>query len=152
MTNDSGSPRAWRLVEVWGDTVDQRHLAWAIAIGIVVSLTGFLVANHVLAASVTRPELARAYAMLAGLAGCVLAGTISALLFKPKRVVVEGRDADPVWRQEVLARLAEETGDLGSVADLPQSVIDEMKALEIHDLFADFRPAARRAANRTVSP
>lgn len=147
MTNDSGSPRPWRLVEVWGDTVDQRHLAWAIVIGIAVSLAGFLAANHVLATTVARPELARAYAMLAGLAGCVLAGVISALLFKPKRVVVEGSDVDPVWRQEVLDRMAEETGDLGSVHDLPQSVVDEMKALEIHDLFANHPRAARRTGS-----
>lgn len=147
MTNDSGTPRPWRLVEVWGDTVDQTHLAGAIAIGIGVSMAAFLVANHVLAATVTRPELARAYAMLAGLAGCVLAGVVSALLFKPKRVVVEGSDVDPVWRQEVLTRMAEATGDLGSMDDLPRSVVDEMKALEIHDLFAQHPRAGRRTGS-----
>jgi hypothetical protein len=130
------------LVEVWGDTADERHLAWSIAIGLGVSLAGFLVANRVLTASVGTPELARAYAMLAGLAGCLLSGVICAAAFAPKREVVEGPHADPFWRQEVLAKLAEETGGLGCVADLPPAVVREMKELEIYDLFASFQPAA----------
>jgi len=145
MTDNNGSPRAGRLVEVWGDTVDQRHLGCAIAIGVAISLGGFLGANHVLAASVSRPELARTYAMLAGLVGCVIAGVVCAFLFKPKRLVIEGRDADPFWRQDVLEKLAGETGDLGAIADLPASVIQEMKELEIYELFASFRPASRIA-------
>ena len=30
-----------RLAEVWSDTVDLRHLAWAIGIGITISVAGF---------------------------------------------------------------------------------------------------------------
>jgi hypothetical protein len=142
-----GAPRAgqehWRLVEIWGDTADLGHLAWSIAIGIGVSLAGYLVASRVLDSTVRTPELARAYAMLAGLAGCVLSGLICALLFAPKREVVEGAAADPRWREEVLAELAGEHGDLGSVDDLPPSVVREMKELEIHDLFASYKPRAR---------
>ena len=40
-----------------------------------------------------------------------------------------------------------DTGDLGSVDDLPQSVVDEMKALEIHDLFARHPRAGRRTGS-----
>jgi len=131
------STRPWRLVEVWGDTVDTRHLAWSIAIGLGVSLAGFLIARRLLVSAVATPELARAYAMLAGLAGCVLSGVICARIFPPKREVVEG-DAvvDPTWRMEVLARLAEEHGDLGKLADLPPVVVAEMKELGLYDLFA----------------
>jgi hypothetical protein len=99
----------------------------------------------VLDSTVRTPELARAYAMLAGLAGCVLSGLICALLFAPKREVVEGAAADPRWREEVLAELAGEHGDLGSVDDLPPSVVREMKELEIYDLFASYKPRARSA-------
>jgi multidrug transporter EmrE-like cation transporter len=142
---DSKATRPWRLVEVWGDTADQSHLAWSVGIGIVVSLGGFLIANSVLRTSLNSPELARAYAMLAGLAGCVASGVICAVLFKPKREVVEGPGADPFWRQEVLAKLTEQYGDLGSVADLPPAVVKEMKELEIYDLFANFKPASDTA-------
>lgn len=133
----------WQLVEVWGDTADVKHLAWAIVLGIGISLPAYLLAARMLTAFVSSPELAKAYGMLAGLGGCVIAGVMCALLFKPKRVVVEGEAADPFWRQEVLAKLAEQTGDLGSVADLPPGVVQEMKELQIYDLFLDYEKSSR---------
>jgi len=143
--------RPWRLVEVWGDTADEAHLAWSIGIGIVLSLAAYLVANRLFRASVASPDLARAYAMLAGLAGCVASGVLCAALFPPKRDVVEGAHADPAWRQEVLARLAEQVGDLGAVSDLPPAVIAEMRELEIYELFARWRPAADAAPASIVA-
>jgi len=147
MKTDSAGRASWRLVEIWGDTADLGHLAWSIAIGLGVSLAGFLVANRVLASTVATPELARAYAMLAGLGGCVVSGVICALLFAPKREVVEGTEADPRWREEVLAELAGEHGTLGSVADLPPSVVREMKELEIYDLFASYQSRQSRRSS-----
>ena len=149
------STRPWRLVEVWGDTVDTRHLAWSIAIGLGVSLAGFLIARRLLVSAVATPELARAYAMLAGLAGCVLSGVICARIFPPKREVVEG-DAvvDPAWRLEVLARLDEEHGGLGKLADLPPVVVAEMKELGLYDLFAahEKNAPAQRTARASATP
>ncbi|WNG25323.1 hypothetical protein F0U62_15775 [Cystobacter fuscus] len=139
------NPRHGHLAEVWGDTVDLRHLAWSIGIGLVVSLSCFLLASHLLADRVGSAALARAYAMLAGLAGCVLSGVICGVLFPPKREVVEGGEADPSWRQEVLNELAAQSGGLGSVAELPPSVVDEMKALHIYELFANAPPARAEA-------
>ena len=137
------TPPGRQLVEVWGDTADTRHLAWAILLGIGISLAGFFAASRVLASQVASPDLARAYAMLAGLGGCLLAGLVCAALFKPKRVVVEGHAADPYWREEVLRQLAEQTGDLGSVADLPPEVVAEMQELEIYELFVAHEKQAR---------
>ena len=37
-----------QLYEVWGDTVDSRHLGYSILIGAVVSLSAFFIAQHVL--------------------------------------------------------------------------------------------------------
>ncbi|WP_313620168.1 hypothetical protein [Achromobacter sp.] len=134
-----------RLAEVWSDTVDLRHLAWAIVIGIAISVAGFFAASRWLRGVVASPELAHAYAMLAGLAGCVLAGIICARLFPPKREVIE-RSAthDPAWRAEVLAELAEQPGGLGTLADLPEAVVRELKELGLYDLFAE--PAGKPAA------
>jgi hypothetical protein len=145
--NQSLTNRPWQLIEVWGDTTDVQHLAWSIGIGIVVSITGFLLANWWLSGHIDKPELARAYAMLAGLAGCILSGVICAILFTPKREVVEGAAADPFWREEVLAKLAEETGDLGSVLDLPPAVVQEMKELQIYDLFASYKGVESTASS-----
>ncbi|SAL32442.1 hypothetical protein [Caballeronia humi] len=127
----------YQLVEIWGDTVDTRHLAWSVAIGIVVSLGAFFVASRVLAAYVHDPAMARAYAMLVGLGGCLVAGVICARLFKPKREVIE-EAIGTGGREEVLAQLAAEAGGLGRVADLPPAVVAEMKELGLYDLFADY--------------
>lgn len=127
---------ASRLVEVWGDTADTGHLAWSILIGASVSIVGFLAASRILTGLVATPELARAYAMLAGLAGCLLAGVICAVLFPPKREVTEDAAGDPGWREEVLDKLAAESGGLGTVADLPAAAVREMQELQLFELFA----------------
>ncbi|QQE09238.1 hypothetical protein IC580_16440 [Cupriavidus sp. ISTL7] len=133
----TGSP----LVEVWGDTANPRHLACAIVIGGALSLAAFAIASRILTELVRTPELARAYAMLAGLAGCVLAGFICACLFKPKRVVTEDTsDASSATastaREQALDRLAEESGGLGTMADLPAATVQELRELQLYELFA----------------
>ncbi|OJH39682.1 hypothetical protein [Cystobacter ferrugineus] len=140
------NPRHGHLAEVWGDTVDLRHLAWSIGIGLGVSLSCFLLASHLLADRVGSAALARAYAMLAGLVGCVLSGVICGALFPPKREVVEDGGADPSWRQEVLNELASQSGGLGAVSELPPPVVSEMKALHLYELFANVQPVVPGAA------
>lgn len=134
----SKHPADWRLAEVWGDTVDLRHLAWAIAIGTGISVLGFYLASRWLATVVESRQLAHAYAMLAGLAGCVIAGVICARAFPPKREVTEmDTSSDPEWRREVLEELARQPGGLGTVQDLPPAVVQELKELKLYELFAD---------------
>ncbi|CAM4026804.1 Chemotaxis protein [Bordetella tumbae] len=133
-----------RFAEVWGDTVDLKHLAWAIGIGIGISIFGFYVASHWLTSVVESKQLAHAYAMLAGLAGCIIAGVICAKAFPPKREVTETEiSVDPQWRQEVLDELAMTSGGMGSIADLPPTVTKELKELKLYDLFADTESSAR---------
>lgn len=134
----SKDPADWRLAEVWGDTVDLRHLAWAIAIGTGISVLGFYLASRWLATVVESRQLAHAYAMLAGLAGCVIAGVICARAFPPKREVTELDTSNaPEWRREVLEELARQPGGLGTVQDLPPAVVQELKELKLYELFAD---------------
>lgn len=134
----SKDPADWRLAEVWGDTVDLRHLAWAIAIGTGISVLGFYLASRWLATVVESRQLAHAYAMLAGLAGCVIAGVICARAFAPKREVTElDTSNDPEWRREVLEELARQPGGLGTVQDLPPAMVQELKELKLYELFAD---------------
>lgn len=134
----SKDPADWRLAEVWGDTVDLRHLAWAIAIGTGISVLGFYLASRWLSTVVESRQLAHAYAMLAGMAGCVIAGVICARAFPPKREVTElDTSNDPEWRREVLEELARQPGGLGTVQDLPPAVVQELKELKLYELFAD---------------
>jgi multidrug transporter EmrE-like cation transporter len=137
------------LFEVWGDTVDGRHLVYAIGIGALVSLGAFFLAQYVLVGWVESLQMARAYAMLVGIVGCLAGGAISAVLFKPKRHVVELL-ADPAWRARILIELQNEYGPLGSLADLPPATIAELRELDLYDLFADYEkglPACAESAN-----
>jgi hypothetical protein len=125
------------LAEIWGDVVDLRHLGLAIVIGAVVSVATFLIAVQVIASVVSVAAIGRAYAMLAGLVGCISSGVICARLFAPKREVVE-TVTDPRWRTEAMDELVKETGAIGSTADLPQTTIDEMKELGLYEDFASY--------------
>lgn len=137
------------LYEVWGDTVNGRHLMCAIAIGAVVSLGAFFIAQYLLVGWVANAQMARAYAMLVGIVGCLAGGAISARLFKPKRHVVE-HQADPAWRAQVLLELEREFGDLGKLSDLPPATIAELKEMDLYTLFADHEKNA--AAAPTARP
>lgn len=125
------------LFEVWGDTVDGRHLIYAICIGAIVSLGAYFIARQLLVGWVADAQMARAYAMLVGIVGCLAGGAISATLFKPKRNVVEHL-ADPAWRSKILIELQNEYGPLGSLADLPPATIAELREMDLYDLFAEY--------------
>ncbi|WP_314915056.1 hypothetical protein [Pseudomonas helleri] len=132
------------LYEVWGDTVDVRHLVYAILIGAIVSLSAFFTAQHFLLEWVASAQMARAYAMLVGIVGCLVGGAISASLFKPKRHVVE-HEADPAWRSQILKDLQSEFGDLGRLADLPSETIAELKEMDLYELFVDYEKGLHNA-------
>lgn len=132
------------LVEVWGDTVATQHLAWSVLLGIAISLGAFEIGRLVLASFVHDVAIARAYAMLIGLGGCLLAGAICAVLFKPKRTVIE-HAAGGAERDEALRQLAEASGGLGSASDLSASARAEMEELGLLDLFASYDASPERA-------
>ncbi|SAK51629.1 hypothetical protein AWB78_01139 [Caballeronia calidae] len=135
--SQSAETMDYKLVEIWGDTVDTRHLAWSVVLGIAISYGAFALANRVLVAYVPDAAMARAYAMLVGLGGCLIAGAVCAKLFRPKREVIEQAHG-AAGREEVLKQLASEAGGLGRVADLPPAVVAEMKELGLYELFAEY--------------
>lgn len=126
------------LADIWGDTVNLRHLGAGILIGIVISLTCYLGARYVI--SIQFPSLANgllsAYSLLFGIGGCVLSAVISANLFKPKRTLNEAEfsesDRDRVL-SELKIDLAKEREEL-KYAD--EKVLQEMKDLKLYELFA----------------
>lgn len=126
-----------QLAEVWGDVVDVVHLRWSLVIGCALGLPSYLLSS-VFFSQITTPQLAKTYALLVGLVGCLMAGAICARLFAPKRDLVEEL-TDDAAREEALAELAAETGDLGSVHDLPEVTRQELRDLGIYDLFTEPR-------------
>ncbi|MBB3809717.1 hypothetical protein [Pseudochelatococcus contaminans] len=125
------------LVEVWNDVVDTRHLLWSVIIGAVISVGTFLIAERILASVVDTPAIAKAYAMLAGVLGCIVSGVVSALLFPPKRVVIESTN-DDAWRDQIMRDLAENPNTTMSERDLDPAVIREMEELGLRKLFASY--------------
>jgi hypothetical protein len=130
------------LAEVWGDTVDLKHLAWSVVLGVAISVGAFEAGKLLLSSVASDPAIVRADAMLVGLGGCLLAGVVSAALFRPKRIVVE-QTVHESDRMDVLARLAEEWGGIGSLADLPASARAELKELGLLDLFIAYEASGK---------
>ncbi|UXM94652.1 hypothetical protein N5853_11170 [Bartonella sp. HY329] len=139
------SPDKLILAEVWGDVVDLRQLAIAIVIGGTISLSAFLIAAHFMQHSNDAEDLGRSYAMLVGLVACILSGAICAKLFKPKRIVTEGHENDGL-RAELISELAQETGTIGKMSYLPTEAVNELKEIDLYDLFLE--QEAKEKANK----
>ncbi len=121
------------LLEVWGDTVDSRHLTGAIGLGLVVAGSLYLAADRITPSLVDDPTLAHSYALLVGLVGCLIAAVIAAKLFAPKRDVVMGSGTDSEGRRIAMDNIEEEVGRLGDPRELPTAVQDELRSLSVFD-------------------
>lgn len=124
--------------DIWGDTVDLKHLAAGMIIGIVIGLGFYLMGLAYIKANFAKLplNLSTAYALLVGIAGCLIAAVISAKLFPPKRILIQGEfsDADRIAvLEELQIDRAKEAEELKTV---DADVIEEMKELQIYDLFA----------------
>ena len=148
-----GATRQQHLYEVWGDTVEGRDLALSIIIGAVVSLSAYGAAQLLIGGLVESAQMARAYSMLVGILGCLAGGAISAAFFKPKRNVVE-HVAEPGFREQVVADLLKEYGTLGRLEDLSPEVVQELRELELYELFreAQAREESERATSASPEP
>ncbi|TDQ55019.1 hypothetical protein [Actinorugispora endophytica] len=120
------------LLEIWGDTVDARHTIGAVALGVGIATPLYLGADYFFSRVSPDASLASSYALLAGLAGCLVAGFAGALLFKPKRVVTEQAAASE-GRAETMDAIEAEYGPLGDPAELPEAVQEEVRALGLYD-------------------
>jgi hypothetical protein len=130
------------LVEVWGDTVDERHVKIAVGLSVLLAVPSFLGARALFTTTMDNQDLARTYAMLVGLAACLVAAVISARFFKPKRVVTE-RQLDPEEQIAAAMDLAQLPLGLGTLSSLSEAEQQEMRRLGLYDVFAE---AERRLA------
>lgn len=133
------------LVEVWNDVVDTRQLLKAVLIGAVISVGTFLIAQSILSNVVESAAIARAYAMLAGVVGCVASGVVAALLFPPKRVVTDAT-GDDAWRAQIMQDLADNPATTLSESSLDPVVVSEMEELGLRKLFASHDRKTAHAA------
>lgn len=124
--------------DIWGDTVDLRHLAGGMIIGVVVGLGFYLTGLAVIKANYPQlpANLSTAYALLVGIVGCLIAAAISAKLFPPKRTLKQGEfslsDREAVLEELQIDRKRERE-ELQSVSP---EILTEMKELQLYNLFA----------------
>lgn len=136
LTQTSRSTSPPRYFEVWGDTVVGHHLAIAVFLGGGLSVGALLVATRLFASTVDDSSLAKAYALLVGIAFCIISGVICARLFRPKRIIAaDASEGDAVG--DVIRILQEERQGLGTIADLPPATVRELKELDLYDRFID---------------
>lgn len=122
-----------RLIEVWGDTVDTRHLCASIALGAGIATPTFLLGRRFFKATVEDQTLAQSYALLLGLGACLVAAFIAARLFKPKRIVIQ-TEATADSRREALDAIVADGGEWTDPAELSAEVQDELRQLGLYDV------------------
>lgn len=120
------------LLEVWGDTVDSRHLLGSIALGVGIAVPVYLLAEWGFGELTGGTAVGRSYALVTGLAACLIAAVIAANLFKPKRVVLLGEQAEGS-REAAMDAIEAELGPLGDPDELPASALREVKELGLYD-------------------
>jgi len=123
---------AQHYLEVWGDTVDSRHLVGSIGLGIGIAVPIYLLADWGFDVLTGGDVLAHSYALVAGLGACVLAAVVAARLFKPKRIVQIGT-VHTGSREAAMDAIEEEMGLLGNPDELSRSALAEVKELGLYD-------------------
>ena len=128
-----------RLVNIWEDTVDLRQLLIGLACGSALGFASYVIAVRAFTAYFPEqtPSLIKGYALMTGIAGCVMAAAIIGTVFKPKRVLRE-TDQGPIDRSAMIRDLALDPEEERRALDTASpKLIREMQQLQVYDLFAD---------------
>nr|WP_162933177.1 hypothetical protein [Corynebacterium lactis] len=119
---------------VWGDTVVGARLAISVAVGIAFALIGLYGGRAAIAAFVADPDLAKAWSLVTGLIGCVIAGVVLSWLFPPARRVTE--DSQDVSRvQEAVAEIEAQPLGLGDLKDASATSRQELAEAGLTEWF-----------------
>lgn len=124
------------LTEVWGDTVALKELLLACLLGVIFTMTFFFVGQYIFhGMEGLDAGMADGYALLVGMAGCILSGVLNARLFKPKRNFEGELQSDSV--EEVL-RTAGMTveEEAAALAVVDSEIIAELEDLHMYSLLA----------------
>ncbi len=131
--------------DIWGDTVDLKHLAIAIIIGIAISLTAFLIGFNII--KQMRPDmvlpLQKAMGLIVGIFGCIVSAIICAKLFPPKRTFSE-QEFTAEDRERMITELnIDPEEELEAINAMSDSTKEEMQELEIYDMFKNIANKAK---------
>lgn len=123
---DSGDVEPRPYLVLWGDAVAPRELGRSLLLAVPVALGAFLLAQQVLSGSGDE-QVVDGYALLVGLAACVVTGAVCAKLFAPKRVFVDSGS------NSARPDLPPEFSSPEAVADLPEQYVAEMREIGLYD-------------------
>ena len=132
-------PREPRLVNIWEDTVDLTQLLIGIAGGSALGFVSYVAALRAFSTYFPEqpPSLVKGYALMAGIAGCVLTAAVIATVFKPKRRLRE-TEPGPVERDALVRGLAlDPEEERRALETASPDLLREMQELQIHELFAE---------------
>lgn len=122
--------------EVWGDRVILKELGIACLLGVGLTMSFFLVGQKIfLGMEGLEVSLANGYALIVGVAGCIVSGVVSAKLFKPKRNIEERFEFEDI--EDILHAAGitvEEEREALAVAD--KDIIKELEDLQLYALLA----------------
>jgi hypothetical protein len=116
-----------------------RELLVGLVSGAALGFTGYEFSLSVLAAYLPgqAPALLKGYALMGGIAGCICAAALVAVIVKPKRQFTHGDEA-PIDRAALLRALAlNPDEECRALETASRQVILEMQALQIYDLFVE---------------
>lgn len=125
-----------KYIEIWGDTVDLKELVYASIIGVVMTMTMFLIGRRTfLNMDNIDLGLANGYSLLFGVLGCILSGIISAKLFKPKRIIEERHNKEDILDIISAAGMTLEE-EIEALSNLDPEIIEELEELELYGLLS----------------
>jgi len=125
-----------KYIEIWGDTVDLKELVYASIIGVVMTMTMFLIGRRIfLNMDNIDLGLANGYSLLFGVLGCILSGIISAKLFKPKRIIEERHNKEDILDIISAAGMTLEE-EIEALSNLDPEIIEELEELELYGLLS----------------
>lgn len=125
-----------QYAEVWGDRVVLKELSISCLIGVILTMTFFLVGRYIFRSMDNIEEsLADGYALLIGVLGCILSGVISAKKFKPKRRVEERAEFKNI--EDILESAGISLKDeIEALSNADQDLIQELEELELWPLLS----------------
>lgn len=134
-TNNNAAEKP-RYTEVWGDTVVIRELLAAAVICIAATMLFYFIGTGIFVGREGMDiGLAKGYALLIGILGCILSAIVCAKLFKPKRIVEERLEQEDILHVLEAAGISPEE-EAAALATVEPGIIKEMEDLELYSLLA----------------
>lgn len=132
---------------VWNDTVRPRRLAMGVGIGVLCALVGLYGGQALAGVLPIGPELVDVLPLLTGIVACLAAGIVTAVLFRPARVVTEETHGFDQIADEV-DDMASEPRGLGTLEDASALSRSELEEAGLTEVFraAETKDAEKKAA------